>query len=267
MTEFFRAVVLGAVQGATEFLPISSSGHLMLIHTGLGWSEFGLAYDVVLHLATLLAVIVYFRDDLARMTRALASKDAARRVDRRLGWLVLSATAVTAALAIAFGDLIDRAFADLRWIGAFFLLTSAALASSEFLGRARSQGLSDLPLWKALLVGAAQAVALLPGVSRSGATISAAIGMGLDREQAARFSFLLSVPIIMLAGVKTGLDALADPQPFIGAGAALAGGVVAFLTAYVSIAFLLAFLRRHSLYVFAVYTAALGFGTLLWQLG
>ncbi len=266
MTEFWRAVVLGAVQGVTEFIPISSSGHLMLIHKGLGWSEFGLAYDVVLHLATLLAVAIYFRSDISGMAVALVSKNPDLDAERRLGRLVMAATAVTAVMALAFSDVIDRAFSDITWIGAFFLLTSVALVSSERLGGKRLHEISGLSMGKALLIGLAQAVALFPGVSRAGATMAAGMGVGLDREQSARFSFLMSVPIILLAGVKTGLDAVADPQPFIGLWAALAGGVVAFVAAYASIAALLAFLKRHSLYLFAGYTALLGAGTLIWQL-
>lgn len=266
MTEFWRAVALGAVQGVTEFLPISSSGHLMLIHKGLGWDEFSLAYDVVLHLATLLAVILYFRADLSRMTVALVSRRPELDTERRLGWLVLAATAVTAVMALAFSGTIDRAFSDLTWIGGFFLLTSAALLFSELLGRQKLHEMSRLSLGKAIVVGLAQAVALFPGVSRAGATMAAGMGVGLDREQAARFSFLMSVPIILLAGAKTGLDALLDPQPFIGIGAAIAGGIVAFVAAYISIAALLAFLKRHPLYLFAGYTGLLGVGTLAWQL-
>lgn len=266
MTEFFRAIVLGVVQGVTEFLPISSSGHLMLIHKGLGWDEFSLAYDVILHLATLLAVVLYFRADLSRMAVALVSRRPELDAERRLGWLVVAATAVTAVLALALGGVIDRAFSSLTWIGGFFLLTSAALISSELLGRKQMHDMSRLTLGKALLIGLAQAVALFPGVSRAGATMAAGLGVGLDREQAARFSFLMSVPIILLAGVKTGLDALLDPQPFIGVWAAVAGGVVAFVAAYLSIAALLAFLKRHPLYLFAGYTGLLGVGTLIWQL-
>ncbi len=266
MTEFWRAVLLGAVQGVTEFIPISSSGHLMLIHKGLGWSEFGLAYDVVLHLASLLAVTIYFRSDISRMAIALVSKNPDLDAERRLGWLVMAATAVTAVMALAFSDLIERAFSNIAWIGGFFLLTAAALVSSELLGGKRLHEISGLPLGKALLVGLAQAVALFPGVSRAGATMAAGMAVGLDREQSARFSFLMSVPIILLAGVKTGLDAVADPQPFIGLWAAFAGGVVAFVAAYASIGVLLAFLKRHSLYLFAGYTALLGAGTLIWQL-
>lgn len=266
MTEFWRAVILGAVQGVTEFLPISSSGHLMLIHKGLGWGEFSLAYDVILHLATLLAVILYFRADLSRMTVALISRRPELGTERRLGWLVLAATAVTAVMALVFSDTIDRAFSDLTWIGAFFLLTSSALVFSELLGRKQMHDMAKLSLGKAIVVGLAQAIALFPGVSRAGATMAAGMGVGLDREQAARFSFLMSVPIILLAGAKTGLDALLEPEPFIGALPAIAGGVVAFVTAYLSIAALLAFIKRHPLYLFAVYTGLLGAGTLIWQL-
>lgn len=266
MSEFWRAVVLGAVQGFTEFLPISSSGHLLLIHDGLGWTEFSLAYDVLLHLATLAAVLIYFRADLVHIAKAFFSNDPALAHDRRLGWLVILATAVTGVLAVVFGDVIDAAFADPAWIGAFFLVTSVALFASESLTGKRLHDMSELPFHKAALIGLAQAVALFPGVSRAGATMAAGLGVGLDREQSARFSFLMSIPIIMLAGLSQGLDALADPQPFISWPAAVAGAVVAFVMAYISIAGLLAFLRRYPLYVFAVYTGVLGVGLLVWRL-
>ncbi len=266
MIEFWRAVLLGVVQGVTEFLPISSSGHLMLIHKGLGWAEYGLAYDVVLHLATLLAVAIYFRTDITNITKAFFSKDAERADDRKLAWLVVIATAVTAIIAAPFSGVIDRAFSSLRWIGAFFLLTSAALVSAELLSRKQMHSLNALTWQKAVLVGLAQAVALFPGVSRAGATIVGGLGVGLDREQATRFSFLMSGPIILLAGAKTAYDAFVDPQPFIGMPAAIAGSVVAFVAAYLSIAGLLAFVKRYPLYIFAVYTGILGVVTLVWQM-
>ena len=266
MTELWRAVLLGAVQGVTEFLPISSSGHLMLIHTGLGWAEYGLAYDVILHLATLLAVAIYFRTDIANITLAFFSKDPARAEERKLAWLIVIATAATAVIAVPFSGAIGRAFDSITWIGAAFLLTSAALVAAELLARKQVHSLNALTWQKAALVGLAQAVALFPGVSRAGATIVGGLGVGLDREQATRFSFLMSGPIILLAGAKTAIDAFADPQPFIGMPAAIAGSVVAFVMAYLSIAALLAFVKRYPLYVFAVYTGILGVAMLVWQL-
>ena len=266
MTELWRAVVLGLVQGVTEFLPISSSGHLLLIHSGLGWVEFGLEYDVILHFATLLAVIVYFREDLALMTKASITRDPTLAGERRLAWLVMLATAATVVIAVPFAGVIDRAFADPSWIGAFFLVTSATLVVSEVATRKRLHRVTKLSWQRAVVVGLAQAVALFPGVSRAGMTIAAGLGVGLDREQAARFSFLMSIPIILLANVRTGLDLMGDPEPFIGIGPAFAGSLVSFVAAYLSIAGLLAFLRRYPLYVFAAYTALLGTGILIWQL-
>lgn len=267
MSEFWRTVILGAVQGFTEFLPVSSSGHLLLIQEGLGWEEFGLAYDVLLHLASLAAVAIYFRKDITRIVMAFLSRKSEDAANRRLGWLIVISTGITGAMAVVFGDLIDSVFADPVWIGAFFLVTAALLFASEFLTDKRLHELSALPVHKAVLIGLAQGVALLPGVSRAGATMAAGLGVGLDREQAARFSFLLSGPIILLASLKLGIDVLGDPESFVSWPAAIAGSLASFVMAYLSIAGLLAFLRRYPLYVFAVYTAVLGVVLLVWRLG
>ncbi|MBE0477229.1 MAG: undecaprenyl-diphosphate phosphatase [Coriobacteriia bacterium] len=266
MPDVARALVLGVVQGLAEFLPISSSGHLAVLQEGLGWSGFGLFFDVTVHLATLLAVVVYFRSDLALMARAFARPDASLAGERRFALLVLAATVPTAVIGLLGDDLFEHFFSSLVWVGAFFLVTTVALVSSEMLSRKTGHDAHEMAWGKALLIGAAQGMAIAPGISRSGATIAAGLGVGLDREQAARFSFLLSGPIILLAGVKTGLDAVTERSPVGDPLAVAAGFVAAAVTGYLAIAGMLAFVKRRPLYAFAAYTGVLGVSVLVWQL-
>lgn len=260
----FQAILLGAVQGLTEFLPISSSGHLVLVPTVFGWDDAGIAFDVLLHAGTLIAVVVYFRADLVRMTRAVFTKDARLAQDRRLAWLIVIATVPTVLIALAFDDLFESFFEQVAWVGVFMLVTAGALTAAELLSRRDIHGEAELSWWKAALIGVAQGAAIAPGVSRSGATIAAGMGAGLDRESAARFSFLMSVPVILAATARSALDVTAGapfPDPIV----ALAGFVTAALVGYLAIAVLLAYLKVGSLYVFAAYTAFVGTTVLVWQ--
>lgn len=261
--EVLRALVLGVVQGLAEFLPISSSGHLRLIQDGLGWGEFGLAFDTLLHVATLLAVIVYFRADLWHMLLAVFSRDPARATDRRLAWLVIAATIPTGIIGLLGGDWFETA--DLLYVGIAFLLTAAFLTTADRFSRKSIHEASGLGWTRALLVGIAQGIAIMPGISRSGATMAAGLGLGLDREQAARFSFLLSFPIILLAAAKQALDVIGGSEPMPGIAAIVVGFVASAVTGYVAIAYLMSFLRKHTFVPFAVYTAVLGTGVILWQ--
>ncbi|MDP2181935.1 MAG: undecaprenyl-diphosphatase UppP [Actinomycetota bacterium] len=262
--EVLQATILGVVQGLAEFLPISSSGHLKLIHEGLGWSDFGLAYDTFLHVATLLAVAVYFRSDLVRMARSAFSSEPTRADDRRLAWLVVAATVPTGVIGLVGNGWFEDA--SLLWIGVAFLLTSVVLIAADRLSRSVAPPAERLGWGRGLLVGVAQGLAIMPGLSRSGATMSAGMALGLDREQAARFSFLLSVPIILLAAVKQGIDVLGDAQTLPSLPAVLAGFIAAALTGYVAIALLMRLLRNHTFLPFAVYTALLGSAVIVWQL-
>lgn len=274
---FLQAIVLGITQGITEFLPISSDGHLILIPALFGWQRFGLGFDVALHAGTLLATIAYFRVDLGHMARALFSKAADRAADRRLGWLVVIATVPSVIVALAAQPLVDRVetysvSTQLTIVALFLLLTSALLVGSEVLGRrvvAKVGGalsVSDLPTWKAVLIGLAQGFAVAPGLSRSGTTIATGLALGMDREQSARFSFLLSVPIISAAlAKKILLDVIVDGGPMPPLNVILVGVITTALVGYAAISFLLPFVRTHSLAWFAVYTAVLGAGILVVQ--
>lgn len=265
MSEIVIAVFLGVVQGLSEFLPISSSGHLRLIQEVFGWTdEYGLVFDVWLHVATLVAVVVYFREDITHMVTSAFSRDPERARDKRLAWLVVVATIPTGLIGLAGGDFFVNA--PMLLVGFAFLGTSALLTSADLLSRKSLHAAEGLGWWRAVLVGVAQGIAIMPGISRSGATMSAGLALGLDREQAARFSFLLSGPIILLAAGKQAVDVIVSGEQGAGLAATVFGCIAAGLTGYYAIAGLMAYLRTHSFKPFAIYTALLGTSVVVWQL-
>ena len=272
---YIQAIVLGITQGITEFLPISSDGHLILIPALLGWERFGLGFDVVLHLGTLIATVVYFRADLAHMTVSLFNRDPATASTRRLALLVIYATIPSVVIALGLESAVDRVetypmSTQIAIVAVFMLVTAVMLAGAELLAKrvlAREQhpqSAEEIPLSKALAVGFAQGFAVAPGLSRSGTTIATGIGLGMDRGQAARFSFLLSVPIIAAAtSKKILLDVLLEGAPMPPFGVTLVGVITTALVGYAAISFLLPFVRKHSLMWFAAYTALVGAGILV----
>jgi undecaprenyl-diphosphatase len=260
----WQALALGALQGATEFLPVSSSGHLVLVPALLGWPAPPLPFTVALHWGTVAAVLWYFRRDWLRLARgvwrAVRAGDLVDNPDGRLAvWMAL-ATLPAAAVGLAFHDLFAGLFASPQAAARFLYGTAALLVVAELLARRRAAPAS-LGAGIAAAIGVAQAVSILPGISRSGATIAAGLGLGLPREEAARFSFLISTPVIVGAGLLE-LPALAagGSLPAIGVGM-----VAAFAVGYASIAALLHLVRRQPLYGFAGYVAV--FATFaLWRL-
>jgi len=261
--EVFRAIVLGVAQGLAEFLPISSSGHLRLLQDGLGWNEFGLAFDTLLHVGTLLAVVAYFRDDIRSLVAASFTREPARAHDRRLAWLIVVATVPTGVIGLIGADWFENA--GLLLVGIAFLITAAALVVAELSSRRSVHDATGLGWHSALLVGVAQGVAVMPGISRSGATMASGLGLGLDREQAARFSFLLSGPIILLAALKQAADLIGGTAELPSTLAATAGFLAASVTGYIAIAGLIAYVRTRSFYPFAAYTALVGTAVVVWQ--
>lgn len=259
-----QATLLGIVQGLTEFLPISSDGHLAVAYHLLHRSP-NLTFEVFLHAATLIAMVVYFRADILRLLSALMPKNAAMKAERRVVVLIIIGTAISGAIALALGPYIEPLSNSMVWVGLGFLATAALLTLGEILDRrtAHLAGPEDLRVPSAGLVGFMQGLAVLPGVSRSGSTIAAGMMTGLSREQAARFSFLLGIPIIALAASKDGVDLLGGQASLPGVAASAAGFVAAGVAGYLAIAGLLALVRRHSLYWFAAYTAVLGTAMLL----
>ncbi len=256
----WQALLLGVLQGATEFLPVSSSGHLVIVPTLLGWPDPGLFLDTVLHLGTLVAIVVYFWRDLAQLaaaawrslrTRSLAEPEA------RLAWGIVVGTVPAAVFGFLLEDTFERLFGMPQAAAGFLLGTAALLLISEVLAR-RERALDSLSWRDALLIGLAQTLAIAPGLSRSGSTIAAGLLLGYRREEATRFSFLLAVPIILGGGgyqllkiTHTGFGSTQAP-------AILIGFVAAAVTGYLSISGLLALVRRRSLWPFAVYCALLG---------
>lgn len=268
--ELIRALVLGIVQGATEFIPVSSSGHLVLVPELLGWPHNGLLFDTVLHWGTLLALVIFFWQELwAIVVATLASLVRRSLADpmARLGWLIVVGTIPAVVLGLLFKDTLEGLFASPRFAALFLLVTAGLLSLSEWLGRGRLvRTLQDLGWSDGILIGLAQSVALLPGISRSGATMAAGLARGVRREDAARFSFLLGMPAFLGAGLLQLADTLAtDPAGLDHQLPVLAVGFLASaVSGFLAIRFLLNYLRRHSLYLFAAYCALAGGLAFLW---
>jgi len=258
-----QAVVLGLVQGTSEFLPISSTAHLRIVPALAGWPDAGAAFTAVLQLGTLAAVIGYFLPELLRMTGAAlaALRDPARRTDpdaRRLGYIVAGTVPIGIA-GVLLRHAVEGRLRALGVIAVALVVVGLALALVE--RRARfARALEDIVLQDALIIGCAQALALVPGVSRSGITLLAAMVLGFRRDAAARFSFLLSVPAVAAAGVFELPKVLRAHD--IGAAPLALGLLCAFVSGYASIAWLLRFLRTRSTLPFVVYRVLLGGGLL-----
>jgi undecaprenyl-diphosphatase len=264
-----RALVLGAFQGLTEFIPVSSSAHLVLVPFLLRWPIPDLAFDVAVHLGTAAALLVYFARDLAGIVvGAVRSATGRGNADDRANVRLLGLLAVGSVPAAIAGILLEQTFEELFTgreavddVGApvtagFLLVTAVLLWSAEAVYARRGEqgrGVSEVTMIDAVVIGVFQAVAIAPGVSRSGATISAGVFRGLTREAAARFSFLLSLPAILGAA----LVALPDLPPGADLGPLLAGAAAAAVVGFAAVAFLLRYLRTKTMRPFAVYCVAL----------
>src|ERR687886_421428 len=200
----FQAIVLGIVQGLTEFLPISSSGHLRIVPAFFGWEDPGAAFTAVVQIGTMAAVLLYFRRDLWRIAsawvRSLRDPEERRTLDARLGWYIILGTIPISVLGLAFKDPIETEFRSLTLIGTTLIVFGLVMLLAEKVSR-RERELDSLTVRDGVVIGCAQALALVPGVSRSGATISAGLFLNFDRAAAARYSFLLSVPAVVLSGL------------------------------------------------------------------
>jgi undecaprenyl-diphosphatase len=255
-----QAIILGLMQGATEFVPVSSSGHLVLVPWLLGWNDPGLVFDTVVHWGTLLAVLAFFWRDwwtlLSAWLRGLRHWDWHDPM-ARLAWLLILGTIPAAVL----GYLLESSFETLLsipvWTSIFLLVTAALLALAEWLGK-RLRDADDLRWPDALLIGLAQAAAIFPGISRSGATMSVGLFRGLERPVAARFSFLLSMPIILGAGLLPVVDLLQTPAAPAELSVLFVGFAAAAVSGYLCIWGLLRYLQRGKLYPFAIYCALAG---------
>jgi undecaprenyl-diphosphatase len=260
---WLEAIVLGITQGLTEFLPISSTGHLRIIPAFVGWDDPGAAFTAIVQLGTTLAVLIYFREDLWRVLRAwlrsLRDPSARSDVDARLGWYLIIATIPIGLLGLALHNQIEKGARDLYLIGIALIVFSFVMLAADRAGR-QDRGERQINRRDAIVIGLAQACALVPGVSRSGATISAGLFLGFTRETAARFSFLMSIPAIVLAalfemrGIVSGSKHVTDATT----AQVIVSCLFAFVFGYLSIAFLLRFLARHTLKVFVGYRIVLG---------
>ncbi len=273
---WYQALILGMVQGASEFLPISSSAHLVLVPWLLGWQfepHAFFTFSVTVHWGTLAAVVLAFRDDLLRFGRAallaVVHRNLLETPEATLAWLLLLATLPGALAGIVLGGMVEQAFSDPQAVAGLLLGTAGLLALGE---RSRSiraanpaefRPLKSLRIRDAILIGLAQAVALLPGISRSGATISAGLFRGLDRVDAVRFSFLMSVPIIFGAGLVALTDLAGQPGAAQAVPSLVIGLLAAGVVGFIAIRWLVRHLARGSLRGFAVYCALAGAAGLL----
>ncbi len=264
----WHAIVLGIVQGLTEFLPISSSAHLILVPWLAGWPEPGLEFDVALHLGTLTAVLIYFWRDLILLTvsffKGIASRKPFDDDYSRISWIIIVGSIPAAIVGYTLNDTIDNYFHQgtgggtaIALIAFLLIALGAVLFLAERLAR-HIRPMESLGWRDGLIIGCAQALALLPGVSRSGSTITAGLMTGLKRDSAARFSFLLGIPAIVGAGVLETKDMVDTGLSSDQVVTFVTGGVTAAIIGYLAIAFLLTFLRTNSTLVFVTYRFAIG---------
>ena len=257
MIPTLQAIVLGIVQGLTEFLPVSSSGHLVLVPRLFGWHDLGLSFDVALHVGTLLALLIYFRREWVTLIKGFFTsfrvhpRDWSR--DQRLAWMLVLASIPAGIAGVLIGE---EHFRTPAWVAIFLLGGSLLMVAAELWG-SRSRGFDELRSWDAATVGIAQAVALLPGISRSGITISTGMLDGLDREAAAHFAFLMSAPIIAGAGLWQGQKLIRHGGFGGHAGVFAAGFIASAIAGFFTIKYFLAFLRKHTLYPFVIYRVAI----------
>jgi len=264
MSDLFSAIVLGVVQGLTEFLPVSSTGHLILTQKILGVDdkEFGLQFDAAIHLGTLAAVLLYFRTTFVELIAAWFKSVAVRRWDvssqSKLAWLLILGTIPAGILGILIQSKAEDAIRSPALVATMLLLFTLPMLAAERYG-SQERDLDDVAPKDALIVGVAQSIALIPGVSRSGITISAAMFDGFKREQAAVFTFLLAAPITAAAGLKQVFDIARGHTEGDTQAAVIAAGVVtSFVVGFAAIAFLIPYLRTNRLTIFAAYRVVLG---------
>lgn len=269
MPVWLQAAILGIIQGLAEFLPISSSAHLVILPEMIGWKYLGKAFDVALHFGTLAALLVYFRQDVANLLRAtkelLLERTLADSKERRMALFLVIATVPAAVAGFLFEDVIEDRFGALVWVSAMLIVWAIGLFAADRWGR-QQRDLWSLQWHEALAIGIAQAAALMPGTSRSGSTITFGLLLGLSRPEAARFSFLLSLPIVAGASGYKGIKMLSEPgfgEMFV---PLLVGTVTSAVSGWLCIHYLLAFLRKQSFTPFVVYRILLGLFLLWWAL-
>ncbi|RJX67390.1 undecaprenyl-diphosphate phosphatase [Vibrio sinensis] len=259
---YFEAFILALIQGLTEFLPISSSAHLILPSAVFGWADQGLAFDVAVHVGTLAAVMIYFRSEVVSLLTAFFASifKGDRTKEAKLAWMILLATIPACIFGLFMKDIIEI-YLRSAWVIAittivfglllWYVDKNAPLVDDEY----------QADWKKSLIIGVSQALAMIPGTSRSGATITAALYLGFTREAAARFSFLMSIPIILLAGGYLTMKLVASGEA-VHLGVLATGIITSFISAYICIHFFLKLISRMGMMPFVIYRLMLGFGLL-----
>ena len=264
MWDLLKAVVLGTLQGLTEFLPISSSAHLRIFPDLFGWGDPGAAFTAVIQIGTELAVLIFFRKDIWRIgttwVRSLYRPEYRGHLDSRMGWFIIIGSLPIVLLGIVLKDVIERDFRNLWIIGTTLIVLGIILGVADRMS-ADQKRMKDLSLRDAVLMGLAQACALVPGVSRSGATITMGRILGYERESATRYAFLLAIPAVVGAGLFE-LKEIPNGENAYGWGPTLVATVVAFIVGYAAIAWLLRYVSTKSYLPFVIYRIGLGTLTL-----
>ncbi len=252
----FEAIILGLIQGLTEFIPVSSSGHLVLMHAVFGLETGGLTFDIALHVGTLMALGIYFYKEIILLIGGILG----RNNHKRLAWLIAAATIPAVIAGMLLKDAAETSFRSVNLVAINLIIVAIIMLLAERYAKRhydKKTALHKVSAKQAMTIGFAQAAALVPGVSRSGSTITAGIFAGLDRVAATRFSFLLAIPATFGAIIKTimdgGLSTLSDSASVV-----LVGVAMAFLSGLFAIRFLIRYLAKHDLSVFAYYRIALG---------
>ncbi|HWJ10779.1 MAG TPA: undecaprenyl-diphosphate phosphatase [Nocardioides sp.] len=270
MADYLQAVFLGILQGLTEFLPISSSAHLRIFPELFGWGDVGAAFTAVIQIGTELAVLIYFRKDIWRIARAwvlsLFKPEYRGALDARMGWFIIVGSLPIVILGYLLKDVIEEHFRNLWLIGTMLIVLGIVLGVADRVGRT-DKVIKQMTLRDAALMGGAQALALVPGVSRSGATLSMGRFLGYDREAATRFAFLLAIPAVVGAGLfeLTEIGKVGEAHPGeadYGWGPTITATVVSFVVGYAAIAWLLRYVSTKSYTPFVVYRVLLGGGVL-----
>lgn len=266
MIALLQAAFLGIIQGLTEFIPVSSSGHLVLWPKFLGWSDPGLAFDVALHIGTLLAVLIYFRHDWIEVIKgfftSLTVKPSKWDRPQRLAWLIILATVPAAIAGVLLSGFFEDNLRSLGSVALFLAAGSIIMAAADLYGR-KQRSFEQVGTGDAVAMGLMQVVALAPGMSRSGATMSGGLFNGLDRDAAARFSFMMSAPVIAGAGLVEVVKVARDGLGGSTAAMVVTGFVTSAVVGFFTIKYLLVYLKRHTLMPFVIYGLVLSSAILL----
>ena len=256
---WLQAIVLGISQGLTEFLPISSTAHTLIVSKLLGWPDPGAAFTAVTQVGTELAVVIYFRQDIARILKALFSsltkKSERANPDAKMGWYVIIGTIPIGIAGLAFKSSIETTARNLWLVAATLIIMGILLGFADHFAR-HTKSEADINTKNAVLFGLGQALALIPGVSRSGATITTGLAMGFKRDVAARYSFLLAIPAVFASAALTAGDISSDS--FVNWPATIVATIVAFVVGYIVIASLMKYLQTRTFLPFVIYRIALG---------